>query len=242
MSGLDIKTCTSLLSAVNVFQSVEVVFAEWMFSLRTYVMWSQDKTVLAIILAASLIAIVAVTVLLVLFVPSIKVVQLRVSGITGCVKGEVSSILFATYLVIIAAELVILALIVTHVLRKRSQSRSHLLVTMMRDGVFYCVCMIAFSIVNVITTLCVKGSYSDLFNIYQTVFHTILASRLQLHLTRTNTHARVPSRCHIDTRLTSIIFEEGPTDSAPETFGPSYESDMYANEMLADGTCPSLPI
>ncbi|EIW83600.1 hypothetical protein CONPUDRAFT_70589 [Coniophora puteana RWD-64-598 SS2] len=111
-SGLDVKACTKLLTAINAFQSAEVMFSESLSSA----------------------SVLSVTLLLVMFVPSIEVMQLDVPGITGCVKSRASSIMFATYLVIIGIELVILVLILTQALRTLNQSHCRLLKTMMHDG------------------------------------------------------------------------------------------------------------
>jgi len=76
-----------------------------------------------------------------------------------------------------------LVMVVLMIIRiERSRPHPALLKVMIRDGVFYCLCGVLLSIVSVTIWIRVRNSYEILFVPFQSILHSILASRLQLHL------------------------------------------------------------
>jgi len=64
---------------------------------------------------------------------------------------------------------------------------------MMRDSAFYCLCMFALSVTNVLIISLLPVQYSQILNIYQGVIHTILATRMQIHLRKLHQSVHLPN-------------------------------------------------
>ncbi|EIW83571.1 hypothetical protein CONPUDRAFT_142245 [Coniophora puteana RWD-64-598 SS2] len=225
LPALSNDTCKSLLYTVNsmfapggsltdpdleaVLESAEVIAAEVLFAFRTYIMWNRNKIVFALLSSMTAVALALVTALLVLFLPTITLVSPPVPGINGCIKSSASSIIFGAYLFIVVTELVILGLITVHACQDKYRLQGGIIETMIYSGALYCTCMLLFSVANIGTNLRLHGSYSDLLSTYQTIFHTILASRLQLHLCSQFEVTQGSHRSYNSMKFSPIVFQQG---------------------------------
>ncbi|KAF9230740.1 hypothetical protein BU15DRAFT_83250 [Melanogaster broomeanus] len=60
-----------------------------------------------------------------------------------------------------------------------------------RDGAFYCLSMFVMSVANVLVIFQLPVQYLQVLATYQTVMHTILATRMQLHLRKVDWSLRL---------------------------------------------------
>jgi len=93
-----------------------------------------------------------------------------------------SPVLYLVFVVIICAEAVTTSLTLYRAYGHFRHGRNVLVQSLTYDGVFYCVCMFTLSVVNVIVIFLLPAQSSEVLTTYQAVIHTILASRMQIHL------------------------------------------------------------
>ncbi|KIJ57687.1 hypothetical protein HYDPIDRAFT_120456 [Hydnomerulius pinastri MD-312] len=158
---LSTDSCTKLFYCSTVISAIAITLSEFIFSLRTYAMWNRNRIILAITCCTLTASVTAVTVIFISFLPSVKFGDPPLPVISGCYKTGASSVLFASLIIF-------LTMYRAH--RHFRHAQNQLIKSLTYDGVFYCLCM---------------------FGVYQVVMHTILATRMQLHLRKIDRHIYV---------------------------------------------------
>ncbi|KAF8839353.1 hypothetical protein BDN67DRAFT_1012397 [Paxillus ammoniavirescens] len=171
-----------------VLEAVAITLSEVTFGLRAYAMWNQNMAVLIIYCCIAKAYIASLVFILQSFLPSITYGEAPVAIISGCYKTGGSLVFFAFYVVIMLVEAVTTTLTLYRAYRYFRHTPNALVQSMTRDGVFYCVSMFIMSVANVLLTFLVPIQYADMVAVYQTVMHTMLATRMQLHLRKINQH------------------------------------------------------
>ncbi|KAF8839346.1 hypothetical protein BDN67DRAFT_1003745 [Paxillus ammoniavirescens] len=110
---------------------------------------------------------------------------------SGCYKMGAGSVVFALFMVIMVTEAVTTTLRLCRAFRHFRHTPNALVQNMMCDGAFYCVTMF---FANVLVIFLVPLQYADMIVVYQTVMHTILTTRMQLHLRKVNEHTYLGDR------------------------------------------------
>ncbi|KAG1773565.1 hypothetical protein EDD22DRAFT_208922 [Suillus occidentalis] len=179
-------TCQFVNNICSCFSLILFVCSESFFILRTYVLWDNNKIVLAAMLlafvtlfAGALAAVFSVT-------ANAPFVTSSIPGITGCYQSSGSMGLFVPYLLLFVLELMLISLTLTCAIQKWRASDDRLYVVILKHNVFYYACGLGFSIVNVLASLLLDYAYSGMFQDFQGVIHTILATRMHLHLWHVN--------------------------------------------------------
>jgi len=177
----DVHTCNTLFYVFIVLDTVAITLSEVIFSFRAYAMWNRNRTVLVILCCTAIASLLALTFILFSFLPSVTFGEPPLPIISGCYKTGASSVLFASFVVIMVAEAVTTALTLYRAywhFRHAPNTLQH----MTREGVFYFVSMFSMSVANVLVIFLLPIQYSELLDTHQTVLHTILATRMHLHL------------------------------------------------------------
>ncbi|KAJ3532997.1 hypothetical protein NMY22_g7520 [Coprinellus aureogranulatus] len=107
--------------------------------------------------------------------------------ILGClpIKGNANH-LSVLYILIVASELSILAITVLILLLKYKRSRSRLVTIFYRDGLIYFLIITALSVGNIICNFVAPQGYSYLLAHPQLVLHSIMSTRMVLHMRKVN--------------------------------------------------------
>jgi len=193
-ANLDVRICQTLLYIIAILETVAIAFSEVTFGLRAYAMWNRNKAVLVVYCCVA-IAYVAVEVFVLQSVlPSVTFGEPPIAIIPGCYETGGSSIDFVTFVVIMAAEAVTTTLTVYRAYRHFRHTPNALVQNMTRDGVFYCVTMFSMSIINALFTLLLPIQYTNILDTYQAIMHTVLATRMQLHLRKVDQHTYLMDR------------------------------------------------
>ncbi|KAF8840239.1 hypothetical protein BDN67DRAFT_661133 [Paxillus ammoniavirescens] len=186
-TDMNVDTCEALLYCVVVLEIVAITLSEVTFGLRAYAMWNRDRAVLVIYCCVA-VHIAALVFILQSFLPSFTFGEPRLGINFGCYKTGGSSVHFATFVVIMLVEAVTTALTLYRAFWHFRHTSNALIQNMVRDGVVYCMTMFSTSAANVLLIFLVPLPYADMISVYQAVMHTILATRMQLHLRKVDQH------------------------------------------------------
>ncbi|KAH7911845.1 hypothetical protein BJ138DRAFT_861734 [Hygrophoropsis aurantiaca] len=160
-----VASCASMFAAGTSLHAIAITVSECIFALRCYAMWNRNK----IIFVISLFTTVTFS------SPPLPVIH-------GCYKTGANTILFATFVVIMVSEAIIVCSTLFRAHQHFRYGHNALIHSLARDGVFYCLCMFGMSVANLFVIFALPIQYSEMLNTYQAVMHTILACRMQLHL------------------------------------------------------------
>ncbi|KIJ12969.1 hypothetical protein PAXINDRAFT_14184 [Paxillus involutus ATCC 200175] len=194
-TNLDVHICETLLYIITILQIVAITLSEVIFGLRAYAMWNRNKAVLAFPLTfAAQVYVAAVGFILQLFLPAVTFGESPTAMISGCYETGSSSVIFAVFVVIMFVEAVTTTLTLYRAFRYFQHAPNSLSENMTRGGVFYCVTMFSMSVANVLLIFLLPAHYTYIFTVYQTVMHTVLATRMQLHLRKVDQHTYLVDR------------------------------------------------
>ncbi|KAF8841755.1 hypothetical protein BDN67DRAFT_484199 [Paxillus ammoniavirescens] len=184
----DVHTCKTVLCFLVLLDAIAITLSEAIFSFRVYAMWNRNRAILVILCCTTTLSVVALIFIFQSFLPSVTFGKPPLPIISGCYKTGANSVIFASFVVIMATEAVTTALTLYRALRHFRHMPNALIQNMTRDGVFYCVTMFGLSVANVLVIFLLPIQYSELLDTYQSVMHTILATRMQLHLRKLDQH------------------------------------------------------
>ncbi|KIJ07002.1 hypothetical protein PAXINDRAFT_19799 [Paxillus involutus ATCC 200175] len=187
-TNIKVDTCEGLLYFLVFLEVVAITLSEVTFGLRAYAMWNQNRAVLVTYCCVATAYIASLVFILQSFLPSVTYGEAPLAIISGCYKTGGSSIVFASFVVIMLTEAVTTTLTLYRAYWHFRHTPNALIQNMTRDGVFYCVSMFLMSVANVLLIFLVPLQYGDMIAVYQTVVHTMLATRMQLHLRKINQH------------------------------------------------------
>ncbi|KAF9222213.1 hypothetical protein BS17DRAFT_784019 [Gyrodon lividus] len=202
----NVDTCETLLYFMTVLDALAITLSEVIFGLRAYAMWNRNRMVLVISCCTITASMVALILIFLTFLPSVTFGEPPLPIISGCYKTGASSVLFASFVVIMLSEAVTTSLTLYRAYRHFRHAPNVLIQNLTRDGVFYCLSMFAMSVVNVLVIFLLPIQYSELLDTYQAVMHTILATRMQLHLRKLDRHTCLADSL-TDESLSSISFK-----------------------------------
>ncbi|KIJ12978.1 hypothetical protein PAXINDRAFT_14193 [Paxillus involutus ATCC 200175] len=193
-ANLDVHICETLLYIFAILETAAVTLSEVIFGLRAYAMWNRSRAVLVIYCCVAIVYVAVVVFILQSFLPSVTFAESPIAMIAGCYKTSGSSVVFAGFVVIILTEAVTTTLTLYRAFRHFRHTPNALIQNMTRDGVFYCVTMFSMSVANLLIIFLVPMEYADMLTVYQTVMHTMLATRMQLHLRKVDQHTYLVDR------------------------------------------------
>ncbi|KAH7927033.1 hypothetical protein BV22DRAFT_1032258, partial [Leucogyrophana mollusca] len=172
----------------TILHAIAITISECIFALRCYAMWNGSRVIFAISCFTLTASITSLVVILGPFLPSVTFGEPPLPIIHGCYKTGANSTLFVCFVVIMISEAIIISLTLYRAHKHFHYAPNALIQRLTRDGVFYCLSVFAMSVTNVLVIFLLPIQYSELLNTYQAVMHTILASRMQLHLRKVDRH------------------------------------------------------
>jgi len=189
----DVGTCHSMFYAITIVYLACIVFSELTFRVRAYAVCSKSRLVLIILCCTLAASLGLLAFICFQFLSSVSFGEPPISLIYGCYITSASYIFFGVFVIIMCSEAVTTYLTLYRAYRLFRYGPNVLVQNLMRDGAFYCLCMFAMSIANVLVIFLLPVPYSQVLIIYQGVMHTILATRAQLHLRKLHRSVRLPS-------------------------------------------------
>ncbi|KAG2139589.1 uncharacterized protein EDB93DRAFT_697052 [Suillus bovinus] len=158
------------------------------FILRTYVLWNKNIIFLAAMLSTFFTFLVVSFSIAVDISATVAYATSAIPGITGCYWSSTSYSLFIPFLLscVFGLELMILTLI--RAIQNWRINSSRLYVVLVNHNISYYACGFLFSVTNVFISLLLKYSYHNMLYNFQFMILAILATRMHLHLWRTNIH------------------------------------------------------
>ncbi|EIW74732.1 hypothetical protein CONPUDRAFT_77582 [Coniophora puteana RWD-64-598 SS2] len=238
------ESCAPLQYFYCGLEVVAILSSELLFAMRTYILWNRHKAVLATLITLAIVQLSVVIVILGIFLAGATFISSLgpYLNLPDCILSSPPKILFGIYLVTevsfrqryckLTERLVMLALMVIRMWQ--NSPRSALVKEMVRGGVLYYVCTVFLSLANIIVWT--RGEGTGVTNTlsvqlhqrrFQSAFHTILASRLQLHLANESNIGRF----YISTTTPSM--GPGGGGSNPSRENHEYELDPMRVEVVA---------
>ncbi|KAF5357420.1 hypothetical protein D9758_005936 [Tetrapyrgos nigripes] len=261
--NVPLSRCQPIYAVASWFTLFGIVVAEAILMKRTVALWGVDKRIyfglIGLMVVSSICAPVilqpgpdlerfckAVTipcaVTVGLFLESLRYGPPPLPTVTGCYPTEGSVIVFVDFILLILYESVMLGLTLWVGFRKFRHSRNPLIVTLYRDGIFYFVYTFVISLGNIIVLVAGPSELLDLLNTFQRVMHSILSTRIILHVRSADQQFREDNlggtAAGATQRLSAINFAPGKSagsSSAGKTTNQS-ESSYAMTTMGIDAT------
>ncbi|KAG9314891.1 hypothetical protein JVU11DRAFT_3993 [Chiua virens] len=175
--------------AENIIHAIGIIASEILLVVRTYAHWKKDKRILYGLLVYG--ALITAAALSINIMGSHEFIT-GAEETVGCyMMSSRNSVL--VYALILAFEMAILILTIykQHHDYRHVHDRRSLVHTLYFDGVVYILCIGLISVANVIVDAAFPIQYSDLLDIPQITFHSVLASRIMFHLRKSMQHVQI---------------------------------------------------
>ncbi|KAF9232719.1 hypothetical protein BU15DRAFT_67214 [Melanogaster broomeanus] len=164
---------------------------------------------------------------------------IRFSPTVTCASSDLS----VSFIVLMCSEAVNTTLMLYRAYRHFRHAPNVLIQNLTRDGVFYCVVMFAMSVTNVLVTFLLPVQYSQVLVMYQGVMHTILATRMQLHLRKVDRSVHLVDPSLVGSILPMEYFKPlqlgliGNPDTKPEAHPPATDCASKSTGILQGSIC-----
>ncbi|OAX39793.1 hypothetical protein K503DRAFT_52847 [Rhizopogon vinicolor AM-OR11-026] len=145
--------CQFVNNICSCFSYISIIFSEFFFILRTYVLWNNNKVVLVVTLSTFAALLVGSAVALFSTTATAPFATSSILGITGCYQSSGSTSLFVPFLFLFVLELMLISLTLTRAIRSWRSNNNHLYAVLLKHNVFYFACGLFFSALNVLTSL-----------------------------------------------------------------------------------------
>ncbi|KAJ7581991.1 hypothetical protein C8J56DRAFT_1028967 [Mycena floridula] len=172
-----------ILYSFNIWTTVVgIIAAETILLLRTWALWGQSMRVLKVLSIISLAIVVPSVVLMVKYLREIQFSLPPSPTISGCYPLRSSNLIFIVYVLIVFDESVVMFLTLWIGYKRYMGSKNQLVYVLYRDGILYFVYQFFFHLGNVVVMIAAPPELWDLLNTIQRVMHTLLSTRVMLHV------------------------------------------------------------
>ncbi|KAG2744999.1 hypothetical protein P692DRAFT_201100369 [Suillus brevipes Sb2] len=156
------------------------------FVLRTYTLWNNNKIVLATMVTTFLAVVVSSISFAFATTATAPWKTSVITSITGCYQSSAVTQLFIPFILLLGLEFGLLCLTLIRAIQSWRSANSHLYTVLVKHNIFYYVCGLFFSAVNVLTLQLFHYGYQAMFQDFQFIVLAILATRMHLHLWHTD--------------------------------------------------------
>ncbi|KAG2060805.1 hypothetical protein BDR06DRAFT_1016783 [Suillus hirtellus] len=167
---------------------VLVIFSECFFILRTYALWNRNRFLLVAMLLTLFAVLGASTGITFSTTISAAHATSPIPGITGCYRSSTNYWLFIPFLLLSVFELGLMILTLIPAIRSWRTNSNGLYAVLVNHNISYYACGLLFSAANIFTSLLLEYSYHSVFYDFEFMILAILATRMHLHLWKTNRH------------------------------------------------------
>ncbi|KAH8114761.1 hypothetical protein DFH11DRAFT_186305 [Phellopilus nigrolimitatus] len=196
----DAQLCKPALIAIGFMSFSGFILAEVVLAMRVFVIWQARRSILIIV--SCLLGAKTTTAFIVtyyyltsargLFFSAMVALVFNTSGFdavspinlfhSGCEAVFEKRIEWITIFVVFFFEIAILSLMIIAKRAHLRRSRSELVAILVKDGILYCICIMAVSLVNVFVVKLAPPFISPFLVVTQGTLHNILCTRLLLRL------------------------------------------------------------
>lgn len=181
------KTCKMLVNIFSCFVVISLTCSECFFVLRTYALWSNNRTVLVVMLSTLFVVIVS---FIGVWFSAIATSQYFTSsaipgipGITGGYRTSSSVQLYLPFVLLFVFQLGLLSLTLIRAIQDWHSTRYPLYTALVKHNIFYYVCGLLFSASNVLVPVIFPDSaYHAFLENFEIFILAILATRMHLCL------------------------------------------------------------
>ncbi|KAG0703281.1 hypothetical protein DFH29DRAFT_1042951 [Suillus ampliporus] len=160
-----------------------IPFIQAFLSSGTYALWSNNRFVLAAMVAGFLAAVVASIITTFAATTTAPFATSAIPGITGCLD---SVDLLIPFIFLFLFELGLMSLTLVPAIQSWRMSNGPLYAILVKHNIFYYACV--FSAANLLTLLLLRYQYHAMFQDFQCIILAILATRMHLHLWNVDRH------------------------------------------------------
>jgi len=182
---MEIQTCHKVFAASTYFVLIGAVVAEIILSMRTHALWKGSRVVLMILIALNLCTLIPAMWITHLSVNALEFVSSPLPALVPCVFSGTQSRAkeFISFVLLMLLDALTTVLAVLSAVNHWRNTNNPLIRTLWMDGVFYFVCLLSISCVNVaIFSVETLNIYYDLAVELQRVLHGILSARIILNV------------------------------------------------------------
>ncbi|KAG2140573.1 hypothetical protein DEU56DRAFT_797443 [Suillus clintonianus] len=177
-------TCKSLRSMWYVPAALCIAGAEGIFVLRTYALWGNKKSILALMLSTVLCLAIS-DVVMTTAISSRLEFQLS-SGGGGCYSLSHNKLEGVPWALLVAFELEIIVLTMIRVYWAYRERGCRLLDILLQHNIFYFGTGLTLSAFNILAQQYLSYNYSNMFGTFQIVMHSIVVTRMHLQFCSTS--------------------------------------------------------
>ncbi|KAG2114312.1 uncharacterized protein F5147DRAFT_678952 [Suillus discolor] len=188
LTPLNIDPCRVLANVESGLDLVLVSSSEWFFILRTFVLWDQNRFLLATMLCFSFTFIATSFGIVFATVIPAACTTGPIPGITGYNQISISFWYLIPCLLLSVFKLGLLILTLIRAIQDWRTNESPLYVVLVNHNIYYYACGLLFSFTDMFTSLLLHYSYRSVWYHLQMVIIAILATRMHLHLWQVNQH------------------------------------------------------
>lgn len=179
------QKCLVIYSIASWSTCFGIEVSEAILVVRTYALSGNSRNILIYLLIQFVVISTAVLVILVIFLRSLRYGTPPLPTVMGCYPTEGSKILFADFVLLMLNETAIMILTLWIGIKRYRHSRNPLIVTLYRDGIFYFIYLFLISAANIVVLVVGPPELIDLVDTFQRVMHSILSTRILLHVRNT---------------------------------------------------------
>ncbi|KIM37623.1 hypothetical protein M413DRAFT_258573 [Hebeloma cylindrosporum] len=182
-TNLSPATCGRLYYASGAMMVAGFASSEMILTLRAWAVWNRS-TRLAVILVILYICLWSSNfVLLGIFLSSVTFGKAPFPGFTGCLVTHANHFLIYTWSELIAWDaLVLVLMLIPGIGAYRSGGNSALMKAVYRDGAIYYLYLFTLSAINIVVVSVLPPQYQHLLTSAERVLHSMLTSRVLLHI------------------------------------------------------------
>ncbi|KAH8103918.1 hypothetical protein BXZ70DRAFT_923349 [Cristinia sonorae] len=176
------KQCDLVYKTIGYSLGTGTLIAESILVMRTWVIWSRNRTIGLTLLTGLIVCWIPVFYFLAQSLNSLVFVDPPNPNTPGCFLHTQKNILFVVWIIITGFESLILSLTLIRFAPTWRRKRTALLQIIYRDGILNYFYLCILSICNVVVLFTAPRGYTTLLSALQRVMHSILSSRVLLNL------------------------------------------------------------
>ncbi|TDL18915.1 hypothetical protein BD410DRAFT_792702 [Rickenella mellea] len=178
--------CAPVYKAVGWLSIIAIMTAELILFMRTYAIYGRSRSILIFFAIIAVGLGIPAVILLNLSLNSVKFLpKSPLTTLAPCVPYSADRIVFLDFYFLMAFELVVVVLTAWKGVYKWRENRGPLIVTFVKDGVFYFLTLFASSLANAVVMMDAPLAYFGLMLQVQRVLHAMLSARVLLHIRAT---------------------------------------------------------
>ncbi|KAG2069330.1 hypothetical protein BDR04DRAFT_711009 [Suillus decipiens] len=182
--------CLVLITLDSGLCIVLIFLSECFFVLRTYVLWNNNRILLAAMLSAFFACLVAsFGSLFGTYTGPTAYETNHFPGVADCYQSKPKFAFFMTFILLTMFELGLMILTLIRAIQSWQLSSSRLYVVLVKHNIFYYACGLLLSVANILASLFLEYSYYNMLYVFEAMTLAILATRMHLHLWQTKRRA-----------------------------------------------------